>query len=131
MSARKAIRILSVCDDDGIRFSRELVLRQEGYEVESMAGSEPIDAARARSFHIAILCHSLSPRHATQITDHLRQANPGIRVLRVHALRSATDHYYDADCEVLPGPGQLLSGIRMLSAQFQRPVPRGGESKRA
>ena len=126
----KGIRVLSICDDEGIRFSRDLVLRHEGYEVESVLSSEQLDADRIRSFQIAILCHSLSPSHAAEIAIGLRRFNPGIGILRVHAIRSSMDHVYDVDCEVLPGPGQLLDGIKTLAARFEPPL-RQGERRRA
>lgn len=122
MSPGKGIRILSICDDEGIRFSRELVLRHEGYEVESVPSSEGLDGSRIRSFHIAVLCHSLSPSHAAEIAAELRRWNPGIGILRVQAIRSRTGHVYEADGEVLPGPRQLVSGIRMLASRFQSPL---------
>jgi DNA-binding response OmpR family regulator len=121
MSRCKGIRLLSICDDDGIRFSRDLVLRHEGYEVESIASGEVLDPARIRSFHIAVLCHSLSPSRAAEIASILRRSNPAISVLRVHAIRSAVDHSYDVDCEVLPGPGQLLDAVKTLAMRFQVP----------
>lgn len=118
-TSRKGIRLLSICDDDGIRFSRELVLMQEGYEVESVASSAQLDGSYVRSFHIAILCHSLNPKRAAKITEGLRQRNPSIAVLRVHAMRSRLDPYYDVDCEVLPGPDELLDAIRSLVPRFE------------
>lgn len=119
MTPGKPIRILSICDDEGIRFSRDLVLRHEGYCVESVSSGENLDANRIRSFHIAILCHSLLPGRAAELAAELRRANPGIGILRVRAIRSRTDSQYDAECEVLPGPGQLLDGIKLLAARFQ------------
>lgn len=121
MSPGKGIRILSICDDDGIRFSRELVLRQEGYEVESVTSNLALDIPRVRSFHIAILCHSLTAYRAAQISDMLRRYNPSIQLARIHAIRSRTDHCYDADCEVLPGPGAMLEAIRDLVARVTPP----------
>ncbi len=131
MKAPKGIRILSICDDEGIRFSRELVLRQEGYAVESLASTEPLDPNRARSCQLAILCHSLSPDCAARITAFLRELNPLILVVRVHAIRSTLDPYYDADCEVLPGPGQLLQGIQLLCARLEQPAESAAQRKRA
>lgn len=126
----KGIRLLSICDDEGIRFSRDLVLRHEGYEVDSVPSSEKLDSARIRSFHIAVLCHSLSPNRAAEIAFTLRRCNPDIGILRVHAIRSATDHFYDVDCEVLPGPGQLLDAVRTLALRFEV-VQHEEERKRA
>jgi DNA-binding NtrC family response regulator len=122
MSPAKGIRILSVCDDDGIRFSRELVLKQEGYEVESAPSGEHLEDSRICSFNIAVLCHSLSAEDAARIANQLRGANSSISVLRVHAIRPMSSNFYDVDCEVFPGPGQLLSGIKMLSSRMKPPV---------
>lgn len=110
----KGIRILSIADDDGIRFSRELVLRQEGYEVESVASNARFDGPWVRSFQITILCHSVESDRAAQIAETLRQRNPSIAVVRMHAIRSSMDFYYDVDCEVLPGPDQLLDALQTL-----------------
>lgn len=129
MSNGKRIRLLSICDDDGIRFSRDLVLRHEGYEVESMPSNEILDPDHSRSFHIAVLCHSLSPHRAAEIACTLRRYNPEIGILRVHAIRSATDHVYDVDCEVLPGPGQLLEAVRTLAVRFESPHQETGRRR--
>jgi hypothetical protein len=129
MSPGKGVRVLSICDDDGIRFSRDLVLKHEGYDVESVASNENLDAAQVRCFHVAILCHSLSPHRAAEIARILRSCNPDIGILRVHAIRSPLDHFYDVDCEVLPGPGQLLSAIHTLAARDR--VPHGIEERQS
>lgn len=130
MNSGKAIRVLSICDDDGIRFSRDLVLKHEGYEVESVPSNVELDPSWVCSFHIAVLCHSLSPARASEIAAALRLSNSSIRILRVHAIRSVADHLYDVDCEVLPGPGQLLSAMHTLVAQ-PKPQARADERKRA
>jgi hypothetical protein len=114
----KGIRILSIAEDEGIRFSRELVLRQEGYEVESVAGDARFDSPWVRSFPIAILCHSLESDRAAEIAETLRQRNPSIAVVRIHAIRSSPDFYYDVDCEVLPGPDQLLHSLEALATRI-------------
>lgn len=130
MSPGKGIRILSICDDDSIRFSRELVLRQESYEVESVTSNTPLDVCRVRSFQLAILCHSLPRNRAAQLADMLRRYNHAIHVVRVQAVRSQGDPCYKADCEVLPGPAAMLEGIRTLAMRLR--VPEGcSERKQA
>jgi hypothetical protein len=114
MSSRKSVRILSICDDEGIRISRELVLRQEGYEVESITSSTVWDPRLAVCFHVAVLCHTLAPSEAANWAMLLRQENPGIRVLRVYCIRSRSENLYDVDCEVLSGPAALLAAIQTL-----------------
>jgi hypothetical protein len=130
MSPRKGVRILSICDDERIRFSRELVLMHEGYEVESVTSNTPLDVGRVRSFHIAILCHSLAAYRASQIAHMLRRYNPSIGVIRVHSLRVQMDSFYDVDCEVLPGPDAMLEGIRALAMRMGVPESRS-ERKQA
>lgn len=110
----RGIRILSIADDDGIRFSRELVLRQEGYEVESVTSNARFDGPWVRTFPIAVLCHSVDSNRAAEIAEALRQRNPSIAVVRIHAIRSIRDFYYDVDCEALPGPDQLLHALENL-----------------
>lgn len=110
----RGIRILSIADDDGIRFSRELVLRQEGYEVESVTSNARFDSPWVRTFPIAVLCHSVDSNRAAEIAEALRQRNPSIAVVRIHAIRSIRDFYYDVDCEALPGPDQLLHALENL-----------------
>lgn len=112
----KAIRILSIADDEGTRFSRELVLRQKGYEVESVKSNARFDGPWVRSFLIAILCQSIDSSRAKAITELLRQRNPSIAVVRIHSIRCCRDFYYDVDCEALPGPEQLLDALHSLAA---------------
>jgi len=52
-------------------------------------------------------------------------------VLRVHAIRSSTGHYYDADCEVFPDPGQLLDGVQSLCARLEPLTEDATRRKRA
>jgi hypothetical protein len=118
---RKGIRILNIGDDEGIRFSRGLVLRQEGYDVESVASNARFDSTWVRSFPIAVLCHSVESSRAAQIAETLRRRNPSIAVVRVHAIRSGQDFYYDVDCEVLPGPDQLLDALQTLATRVDSP----------
>jgi DNA-binding response OmpR family regulator len=113
----KGTLILSVADDDGIRFSRELVLRQEGYEVESVASGARFDGTWVRRFPIAILCHSVDSNLAAQIAETLRERNPSIAIVRMHAIRSREELFYDVDCEALPGPEQLLSALQALASR--------------
>lgn len=115
MSETSPLRVLSISDDDGIRYSRELVLMNRGYEVESIESSALLDDRRARSFNIAILCHSIDPRAAEVMARNLRRLNPSIGILRVRTMLAYADSTYDVDCEVLPDPRPLLTAIETLS----------------
>jgi len=116
MSGINPVRILSISDDDGLRFSRELVLRNNGYETESIASKDVLSAARVPSFDIALICRSVHPDRATALSDWLRQHNPEIQIVCVAPLDNG-DEPCDADVEILAGPEPLLETIRTLCAQ--------------
>ena len=110
------VRILSICDDDGLRFSRELVLRNDGYETESITSKDALTAARVRSFDIALICRSVHPTRAMALSDWLRQYNPEIQIVCIAPLEDAAEPC-EANLEILAGPEPLLHTIRTLSAQ--------------
>jgi DNA-binding NtrC family response regulator len=116
MSMSNRIRILSISDDDGLRFSRELVLRNKGYETESITSNEGLSAARARSFDIALICRSVHPTRAMALSDWLRQYNPEIQIVCIAPIEDPAEPC-EADLEILAGPEPLLETIRALCAQ--------------
>src|SRR5260370_41656400 len=52
-------RILAISDYEGLRASREQVLRLDGYQVESVQSTTTFDDAWVRLFDVAILCQSV------------------------------------------------------------------------
>lgn len=114
MNDGQPVRVLSICDDESLRYSRQLVLESEGYAVESITSRELLESADLKAFEIAILCHSVDAQHAARLADQLRHTYAGIRVLRVHAIQGWHDHRYDVDCEVLPDPVPLLHALKSL-----------------
>ena len=116
MSMSNRVRILSISDDDGLRFSRELVLRNEGYETESITSNHGLSGAHARSFDIALICRSVQPTRAMALSDWLRQYNPEIQIVCIAPLEDPAEPC-EADIEILAGPKPLLETIRALSAQ--------------
>jgi len=117
MSISNRVRILSVSDDDGLRFSRELVLKNEGYETESITSNDGLSAARARSFDIALICRSVHPTRAMALSDWLRQYNPEIQIVCIAPIEDPAEPC-EADIETLAGPEPLLETIRALCAQL-------------
>ena len=115
MNMSKPARILSISDDDGLRFSRELVLRNDGYETESITSNDALPAARVRSFDIALICRSVHPARATAFSDWLRQYNPEIQIVCIAPLEDPAEPC-EADVEILAGPEPLLETIRELCA---------------
>lgn len=107
-------RILSVGDDDDLRISRELILRKEGFEVESITSNDALKAPPLGIFDIAILSQSVPHVRAAKVAVVLRELNPGIKILRVQELRSKSDHSYDLNCETFSNPDVFLKAVRTL-----------------
>jgi hypothetical protein len=112
-----SIRVLSVSDDDGLRFSRELLLASDGYETESITSNTPLSVTRVRSFDIAVICRSVEPERAMALTDTLRRYNPDIRILTIRQLEHQPEHC-DADLEIASGPEPVLEACRKLCMEI-------------
>lgn len=115
MNMSPPVRILSISDDDGLRFSRELLLENDGYETESIASNTPVSVSRVRSFDVALICRSVDPERALALTDMLRRYHPEIQILCIAPLERR--YTYAVDIEVASGPGPLLDAIRDLCDQ--------------
>jgi hypothetical protein len=116
MNSQETLRILCVCDDDGIRFLREPMLQEAGYQLKWLPSNAAFDVAEIRSCDVAIICQSVPWRRAAQVSTFLRRSNPLIRILRMNTLRSEMENAFYVDCEVVAGPGllmQVLDAFRM------------------
>lgn len=122
----RVTRILSISDYDGLRLSREQLLRREGYYVESVLSTACLDVGWVRSFDVGILCQSVEIERAIRLAELLRRYNPSILLLRVHPYRVRRDvhAYFDLDVEGIAGPKGFLEAIERLeqkSAGEKRP----------
>ena len=115
MSSR--VRILSVGDDDGLRFSRQLLLSNDGYETESVTSGMPLSASIVRTFDIAIICRSVERERALALAELLRQWNPEIRILMM-SQQEELQHESVTGMEIAPGPEALLEACRKLSEEI-------------
>ena len=111
-----AIRILSISDDDGLRLSRELLLLSDGYETESITSNTPLAAGFVRSFDIALICRSVKPERAIELTELMRKYHPEIQVACVTPLESIAATT-EPDMEIASGPEAVLGAVRELCAQ--------------
>jgi hypothetical protein len=120
MSAESpSVRILSICDYDGLRVSREWLLDREGYSTESHTSSDPLDAYALESFRLAILCHSVAPEQAIRIADLLHRRNRRIFVVRMSvASDRAHSPSFDAEFDGFAQPDRLLAFIREAVARL-------------
>ncbi len=120
MSSNCLLRILSVSDDEVLGFSREMVLRCEGYEVESVSSREYLAAPRSRHYDLAIVCQSVDPRHAGLIVAMLRRHLSLVRVMRLNSVASGQESGYDLMFDALSGPSCLLEAVQQVASR-----PRG------
>ena len=109
-------RVLSISDDDGLRYSRELLLWNDGYETESITSSTALSVSRVRSFDIALICRSVDPERAMALTEMLRRYNPEIQILCIRPLESRLTPC-GADREIASGPEAVLEAVRELCNQ--------------
>jgi hypothetical protein len=114
MPEPRLIRVLSISDDEMVRSTRELVLRKDGYETQSISSNDLVAVPEIRAFDVAVICHSVPPQRAIMIVERLRRYNPEIRLLRVNPVVRRVDPLYDVDSEVLSGPSALLKGVKEL-----------------
>src|SRR5947209_8120931 len=85
------IRILTISDYEGLRNSREQVLRMQGFYVESVPSRARFDVAWVRSFDIAVFCQSVEHGRAMRIATQLRALHPGIALLRIHPTQASIE----------------------------------------
>lgn len=107
-----SFRILSISDDDGLRYSRELLLTRDGYETESVSSDVVLSAERARSFDAVLICRSVDPKRGLALTEALERYNPGIQILCIGPVESGDGQDYSLP--VLQGPQALLGEVRKM-----------------
>ncbi|HKF46731.1 MAG TPA: hypothetical protein VKB38_05190 [Terracidiphilus sp.] len=106
--------ILEVSDYEGLRSSRQLLLEGAGYRVASVGSRDVLDADWVRRFDIAIVCQSVEPESAENVTAKLRRYHPAIQILRIHSPRSQPHPAFDMEMEGLAGPEALFDAVRKL-----------------
>jgi DNA-binding response OmpR family regulator len=106
-------RILSVSNDKSLLESREMLLREFGYEVTSAWGaSESLKHCTAK-FDLLIVGHSMSNEEKRAIVTVFRAHNSA-PVLALH--RENEEMLEDVDFEIPPDPQALLSAVASLTA---------------
>jgi hypothetical protein len=111
MSSGNHFRILSICDDDGLRLSRELLLRRNGYETDSVSSQDYLTVDYVRSFGVALICPSVDSRSTAILIERLGRYNPEIQILYIDELRIAADLCFDMGAYLLAGPDRLLQAV--------------------
>ncbi len=121
--ATRQSRILVISDYEGLRSSREQVLRLAGFHVESISSRVIFEDAWVKSFDIAVLCQSVEPERAARIAVLLRKANPCVALLRVNPSQASIEprSLFDFEMEALAGPHGLLKAIEAIGQRAENP----------
>ncbi len=111
-SSRRSMtfRILSICDDDGLRYSRELLLTNDGYEIDSVSSDAVLSVSQARSYDVALICRSVDTKRGMALTEMLQRYNPEIQILRIAPLESPEQ--LDIHLQIVPEPQLFLETVR-------------------
>ncbi len=118
-----AKRILSVSYDPPLLKSRELVLRQAGYEVVSATSLAEVAAACTHSdFDFAVIGHSIPRQHQEEIAAKLRERCPMACIVGLQLLVSEQLPFADLTVSSHDPAG--------LVEQLQRFKPRPGKAGR-
>lgn len=106
------VRILCISDYEGLRISRELLLRQAGFYPESCLSATPLDVFAARRFPVALLCHSVPHERAVCIAGVLHRYHSRISVVRLNSCDPMGEPYFDRELECPASPEELLRVLR-------------------
>lgn len=115
-----AQRLISICDDESLRYSREMILRYAGNEVLSFSSNASMEELTSARFDIAILCQSIHPERAVRIVQTLKRSNPEIRILRINPYPNRPRSSGDAEYEVPARPTALLRAVAALRGEVRR-----------
>lgn len=107
-------RVLLIGDDDDLRLTRAMILRKEGYGVESVSSNGALKAPPDGEFQVAVIGQSVSSARAVRIASSLRDRYAEIRILRIQETGPQIGNAFDLSCEILSGPVAFLAAVRSL-----------------
>jgi hypothetical protein len=101
-------RIFQIAYDKSLLFTRELLLKQRGYDVISALGNAAAKQllAKPARYHLFVVGHAESPHVRREMVLWLRKAFPGVKILtlnREHASAPEADYNVNLD-----GPAEWL-----------------------
>lgn len=111
-STNTGVRILSISDDDGLRYSRELLLINAGYETDSVSSDAVVSVSQARSYDVALICRSVDTKRGMALTEMLQRYNPEIQIMCIAPLESLEQ--FDLRMQIVPEPEFFLEAVRKL-----------------
>lgn len=104
--------VLSICSNDSIGHTRQLVLEAAGYHVETVANVRDMrGACRRHTFQLIIVCHSLKKEAKQFIAANGKVLCPRTPILELCRLapEMATGHHL-----VYPDPEALLRSVESI-----------------
>ena len=110
--AGRRMCILLISDYEGLRTSREMLLRKQGYEVRSMSSGEFLESSEPCRCDLALLCQSLDSGRASAVGAVLRRRCPGSALLRIYPCRTSLEPAFDLGVDGFDGPEVLLGVLR-------------------
>lgn len=105
-------RILSISDDDGLRYSRELLLKNAGYEIDSISSDAGLPVAEVRSYDVALICRSVDTKRSMALTEMLQRYHPEIQIMCVAPFQGPEQ--FDMHLQIVPEPELFLEAVRRL-----------------
>jgi DNA-binding NtrC family response regulator len=103
--------VLNVSYDQSLLNTRELILRSDGYGVESTCSIEDaLMRFRARRFHCVLIGHSVWERDREKFISLIRQHNPSVPVVFVANEGEPIDDP-SADITTVNDPERLLKSV--------------------
>ena len=116
-------KILSICADEGLRFTREALLLRTGAEVTSADFHTGLGLARQQRFDLLVIGHTLAEEEAIQLAEIFRYRWPGSRILHLGSVTSqqrSGNIPYDSGIDWTEGPDIFLRTARRLLRQAVR-----------
>lgn len=119
-------KILSICGDESLRTSREMILRKSGAEVFSAdlaAGMQLLDSQR---FDLLVTGHTLAMADVLRLADAFRLHSPGGKILYLGAPapeQSRANIPFDSSIDWVEGPDAFLRAVRRLLRQAAGHLP--------
>lgn len=110
--ADRRTRILLISDYEGLRYSRELLLGKQGYDVHSVTSGEFLAAPDSFRCDVVILCQSLESDRALLVSLVLRRAQPTPALMRVYPFRIGCEPVFDLGVDGFDGPAVLLDVLQ-------------------
>jgi DNA-binding response OmpR family regulator len=115
------VHVLLISDDPNLASTRLLVLQTAGFKVEHRFSSLARSSGSFRSFQVILLCQSLDPKIAAELSHRICAEAPDAKILRMRA--GNPDHVL-ADLSIASPmePRELVRVVQRLAHSPRRSV---------